>query len=758
MPQNTTEKPHIVIVGAGIGGMTMAIELKRIGFSNFTIIEMASEVGGTWRDNIYPGCSSDVAAHLYSLSTDLNPDWTHSHAFQPDLQKYWVGLAHKYELYSNTIFNRKVVSADWDAKTQQYSILIEDCNNKTRTSLRARLLVSAIGPRQEYSATQKWIFRHVPFCLRAFRNFQYLRSELLYFLIFGSNTANHYVEQYYIKAHMRKVTPIEYLEQIIPSHPKKLGCKRIIYDTNYLASLARPNMSLVWDPIEAITEDGLAAVDVIIYSTGYVTDEYTISIKGSKQQTIAEYYEAQGGPTAYLGTTLPGFPNFFMISGANSSSGHTSVLFAFEVQAQYIIQMIKPVIAGAVSSLEITAEATETYNRDIQARLTGFVWTTCASWYRAGQTGKIHRPFPGPMALFWWRLWRPNWSHYKVQSATGLEPGRPWYHSSGILFGCFILGVAAALNLVRVIQQLLHVPASSGGNEHKSQAFTQSRPELSFFICTSLAPASPLKSSLVTSIMMAQLAPGSTLAVVSILAGYLLLIFGTQTTMRHRAPLRPKQLLQAHNIALSVVSLVLLVFMLEEASLLLRRVGVLDAMCAEESWTEKLDLYYRVNYALKYVELLDTLFIVLRKKRLTFLHVYHHSSAIILCYVQLKNRSTLSWVAITGNLFVHTILYYYYFVTGSGYRPWWKKHLTGLQILQFVVVGPTSLWALGVSQFSVPRKPCSVTSAAALVGTVTLTSHFFLFVELYFTTYIKNANAGWKPIVRQWGARAWKAE
>ncbi|KAJ7494237.1 hypothetical protein B0H11DRAFT_929851 [Mycena galericulata] len=505
MSHTTLGQPHIVIIGAGVGGMTMAIELKRNGFSNFTIIEKASEVGGTWRDNTYPGCSSDIAIHLYSLSTDLKPDWTHSHASQPEIQDYWLQIAHKHDLYPKIIFNRKVISAKWDMRSQTYEIISEDLEGN-QVSLTATILISAIGllqipkfpdipgiskfrgdsfhsarwdnsvslrgkrvavigsgasatqlvplisedptvqitqyrrsrswilppVRHEYSAIQKWLLGHVPFYLRAYRNFHFIWSELLYVAIFG-NCTNPYVERI-VKAYMTKAAPIEYVDQVIPSHPNhKVGCKRVTYDTNYLSSLARPNLALAWDPIQSISEggirsmEGLTSFDVIIYATGYVTDGYPIDIKGSEEQSVAEYYEAEGGPTAYLGTTLPGFPNFFTIAGANIGTGHTSFLFAEEVQVGYILQMIEPVIAGDISSFEVTAEATNDYNRNIQARLKGFIWSKCSSWYRTGDNGKIHTLFPGPMTLFWWWMRRPNWTHYKVLVVGKWKPKSPVY-------------------------------------------------------------------------------------------------------------------------------------------------------------------------------------------------------------------------------------------------------------------------------------------------------------------------------------------
>ncbi|KAJ7135201.1 ELO family [Mycena crocata] len=223
-----------------------------------------------------------------------------------------------------------------------------------------------------------------------------------------------------------------------------------------------------------------------------------------------------------------------------------------------------------------------------------------------------------------------------------------------------------------------------------------------------------------------------------------------QTVMKSRSPFQPRQAMQIHNLAMSVASLVLLVFMLQEIVPSIQRLGFLASMCTTESWNEayvlQVCLYdmvneprkirvYRINYAFKYVELLDTVLLVLRKKRLRFLHVYHHASTIILCYVQLRDHSTVSWVAITANLFVHIFMYYYYFLAACGYRPSWRKQMTALQIIQFVVVGLTLIWAMGTSYFS--RQGCSITLVAAVTGALILTSYFLLFVEFYFTAYIK---------------------
>lgn len=100
------------------------------------------------------------------------------------------------------------------------------------------------------------------------------------------------------------------------------GCKRIIVDPDYLSCLNRPNVSLNWEPIEGIVENGIKLksgevkeFDVIIFGTGFSLDATEIETKGRNGLTVNQWYKTQNGPTAYKGTLAPGYPNFFQILG-----------------------------------------------------------------------------------------------------------------------------------------------------------------------------------------------------------------------------------------------------------------------------------------------------------------------------------------------------------------------------------------------------------------------------------------------------------
>src|SRR4051812_42539968 len=94
------EVPHIpiAIVGAGFAGIGMAIRLRQSGIEEFAVFERASDVGGVWRDNTYPGCACDVESHLYSLSFAPNPDWTRSFSPQREIHQYLRGCVTKFGL------------------------------------------------------------------------------------------------------------------------------------------------------------------------------------------------------------------------------------------------------------------------------------------------------------------------------------------------------------------------------------------------------------------------------------------------------------------------------------------------------------------------------------------------------------------------------------------------------------------------------------------------------------------------------------
>ncbi|PQE20671.1 flavin-binding monooxygenase protein [Rutstroemia sp. NJR-2017a BBW] len=146
-----TNTADVLIIGAGLSGMTTAIEMIRKGLGrNFIIVEKGNQVGGTWNDQRYPGCCCDVWSHLYSLSFEPNPNWTREYPGQEEILDYLISIAHKYQLYRHIRFNTAVSEARWDASTNTWkSTLIrlgsKDAEFGSEYTVTSRFLVSAVG-------------------------------------------------------------------------------------------------------------------------------------------------------------------------------------------------------------------------------------------------------------------------------------------------------------------------------------------------------------------------------------------------------------------------------------------------------------------------------------------------------------------------------------------------------------------------------------------------------------------------------------
>ncbi|KAG5352115.1 hypothetical protein C0989_003635 [Termitomyces sp. Mn162] len=234
----------------------------------------------------------------------------------------------------------------------------------------------------------------------------------------------------------------------------------------------------------------------------------------------------------------------------------------------------------------------------------------------------------------------------------------------------------------------------------------------------------------------------TTPAVLAALTAYLVVIFGTKALMKDQPAYKLTTFFQAHNVILSSGSLLLLVLMLEEIVPIIWNDGIFKSICAPSSWTPRMEFYYMINYYFKYLELLDTVFLALKKKPMQFLHVFHHSATALLCYSQLNGRTSISWTVIVLNLAVHVVMYYYYYATAGGAKIWWKKYLTSMQITQFVIdlvlvyFGTYSHMTVAYFPNTLPSiGDCAGSEGSAIFGCVLLTSYLGLFINFYLQTY-----------------------
>ncbi|MCP3820411.1 NAD(P)/FAD-dependent oxidoreductase [Streptomyces sp. A3M-1-3] len=134
------EHVRVAVIGSGFGGLGAAVRLRREGITDFVVLERADSVGGTWRDNSYPGCACDVPSHLYSFSFAPNPDWPRTFSGQPHIRAYLEHVADTFGLRPHIRLNAEVRMMRWDSDALQWEI--ETANGR----LTADVVVSATGP------------------------------------------------------------------------------------------------------------------------------------------------------------------------------------------------------------------------------------------------------------------------------------------------------------------------------------------------------------------------------------------------------------------------------------------------------------------------------------------------------------------------------------------------------------------------------------------------------------------------------------
>ncbi|MCG2580518.1 MAG: NAD(P)/FAD-dependent oxidoreductase [Marinobacter sp.] len=136
----SAKKPSVIIIGTGFGGLCMAIQLKQAGYDNFTMLEKAGNVGGTWRDNTYPGAACDVQSHFYSYSFEPKHDWSRKFGLQKELLGYMENCVEKYGLASHIQFHQEVTRAAFDEASNTWTVTTQDGQQRM-----ADVVVSATG-------------------------------------------------------------------------------------------------------------------------------------------------------------------------------------------------------------------------------------------------------------------------------------------------------------------------------------------------------------------------------------------------------------------------------------------------------------------------------------------------------------------------------------------------------------------------------------------------------------------------------------
>lgn len=475
-------RTQLCIVGAGFSGLGMGIRLLQAGVTDFVILDSGPQVGGTWRDNHYPGCACDVPSRLYSFSFQPNPDWSRKYAPQSEIWTYLKDCVAEHGLAPHIHFNRELRRASYSEQDARWML---ECADGQRYD--CQVLISAIGglsrpampsipglerfcgpafhssnwrhdvdlsgktvgvigtgasaiqfvpqiapqakklvlfqrtppwilPRRDRAIRQgwKWMYRKFGLIQKLVRGLTYLQMESRALGLSRYPGLLRIMEKRARRHIAAGIGEKALREQVTPRF--RLGCKRVLMSDDYYPALVRENVQLETALIEKVQEHGVKldngeflALDVLVYGTGFqATSPVPVGmILGRQGQDLTEAWRA--GPEAYLGTTVAGFPNMFMLMGPNTGLGHNSVVYMIESQISYVLGCLATMQEQELRSVEVRPEVQAAFNSDLQAEFEGSVWTSgCKSWY-LHESGKNTTLWPGMSYQF-----RRRMKHFRL--------------------------------------------------------------------------------------------------------------------------------------------------------------------------------------------------------------------------------------------------------------------------------------------------------------------------------------------------------
>ena len=245
--------------------------------------------------------------------------------------------------------------------------------------------------------------------------------------------------------YLHRTVPAKYHEMLTPDYG--VGCKRRIFDASWYPALQDPKIDLTTQPLTRVNPRSVilgpgqtypkgwhaeaAAVkrevpaDVIVMANGFETTRWLhpLKIKGVGGRDMVSEMHARGGPQAYNGAALDGFPNCFLVFGPNTATGHSSVILASENMVEFALKFVGPILKGDVRTFDVRREAEEAYTADIQRACDETVFNSggCHSWYtHDGWNGTIY-----PYSQIWFalRCFFPRWSDWNIQYVSAAPQG-----------------------------------------------------------------------------------------------------------------------------------------------------------------------------------------------------------------------------------------------------------------------------------------------------------------------------------------------
>ena len=494
------------VIGAGASGLAAAHRLRQTGVT-VTVFEKNTDVGGTWLENVYPGCRVDVPNQLYSFSFAQTNDWASRFSAQLDLLAYLQGLAKELGLGPSIRFGSEVTEARYDDETHTWTLKVRNgdgpesdeefdgvvCavgqlnrpsfpNIAGRDSFEgpsfhsaawddtvelANRRVAVIGtgasaaqfvPLIAGEVAHLDVFQRTPPWLLPTDNYgdpfppefhdllarlpDYGRWDRLWqFWIMHEgllvaarvdpewdehteavSASNDFVRSMLLDVLRAQVEDDELYEKMVPHFPP--FAKRALRDDGrWAAACSSDDTDLVTTPIETITPSGVRTVDgvehpadVLIYGTGFTASDFVAPMRVFGEGGVELNEEWSGDAMAYLGITVPGFPNFFMLYGPNTNLViNGSILIMVECQVHYAVEAIGRLLRSGHRSMSCRRDVHERYAAEMAEGNSKMVWGVAdvPTWYR-NKNGRVTQNWPFDLHTYWSRTLEPDLSDYEL--------------------------------------------------------------------------------------------------------------------------------------------------------------------------------------------------------------------------------------------------------------------------------------------------------------------------------------------------------
>ena len=494
------------VIGAGASGLAAAHRLRQAGVE-VVVFEKNADVGGTWLENVYPGCRVDVPNQLYSFSFLQTNDWASRFSAQPDLLAYLQRVVKDLDLGECIRFSSEVTEARFDEESGRWTLSVQ-AGDGTSTAASFDGVVSAVGQLNRpsfpavpgrarftgrsfhsaawddrvelsgqrvavigtgasaaqfvpcivddvahldlYQRTPPWLlptenygdpfppeFHDLLALLPSYGRWDRLWQFWLMHegLLVAAHVdpdwdrhteavseANDFIRAMLLDVLRAQVADDALYEKMVPHFPP--FAKRALRDDGrWAAACGREHVDLITTPIEEITPSGVRTsdgvehpADVLIYGTGFTASDFVAPMRvvGTGGRELNE--EWGGDAKAYLGITVPGFPNFFMLYGPNTNLViNGSILIMVECQVHYVTEAIGRLLGAGRRTMSCRRDVHEAYAVEMEEGNAKMVWGVAdvPTWYR-NKHGRVTQNWPFDLHQYWDRTREPDLAHYEL--------------------------------------------------------------------------------------------------------------------------------------------------------------------------------------------------------------------------------------------------------------------------------------------------------------------------------------------------------